>query len=261
MRIVQISDTHLYGDTDKELLGVNTFESFSAVLKMIAAEPILPDYIVLSGDLSQDESEASYNSLVKLLKPFKMPIYAFPGNHDDLGLMKKVLPQNNISTEKNLVFGNWNIIFLNSQIPGRVIGRLSHEELQYMDDTLIKFKDYNSIVMFHHHPVPVNVGWLDRIGLQNSDEFWSIATNHVNLKHVFFGHVHQEYQDKVENIKCFSTPSTSVQFKGKCQDFSLENIPQGFRYIDLNSNGTLQTAVQRIDRYIGKFDPTAKGYK
>ncbi len=260
MRIVQISDTHLFADNNENLLGVKTFDSLKAVLAMLTNESQQPDMIVLSGDLSQDKTTESYQTLVSLFRPFDIPIYSLPGNHDSTEVMSQVLDKTNISMGKNLISNNWNIIFLNSQIEDRVEGSLASEELQFLEDSLLEYNNHHSIVIFHHHPAPVGVDWLDRIGLQNADEFWEIANKHKNLKYVFFGHVHQEFHGTKDGIKYFSTPSTCIQFKGNCQGFTLENIPQGFRWLELKENGEIETGVKRLDKYVGVFDPTATGY-
>ena len=38
VKLLQITDPHLFKDTSKDLLGINTHESFSQVLKEIQAE-------------------------------------------------------------------------------------------------------------------------------------------------------------------------------------------------------------------------------
>ena len=47
VKLLQITDPHLFKDTSKELLGINTHESFSQVLKEIQAESF--DYDVVLG--------------------------------------------------------------------------------------------------------------------------------------------------------------------------------------------------------------------
>ena len=38
VKLLQVTDPHLFKDTSKDLLGINTHESFSQVLKEIQAE-------------------------------------------------------------------------------------------------------------------------------------------------------------------------------------------------------------------------------
>src|SRR5947207_12757305 len=101
LRIVQISDIHLFGGKEKTLLGVNTQESFQAVVDLLQADEKKPDLILLSGDLSQDGSESSYLRLAEILKDFMLPIYYVPGNHDDGKMLSLVYPLGNITHHRH----------------------------------------------------------------------------------------------------------------------------------------------------------------
>ena len=56
VKLLQITDPHLFKDTNKELLGIHTHESFSQVLKEIQAESFNYDVVLATGDLVQDSS-------------------------------------------------------------------------------------------------------------------------------------------------------------------------------------------------------------
>src|SRR5689334_16596794 len=92
-RIAQLSDTHIYADKKKTLLGINTWESFSAVVDLLMSDPVQPDLILFSGDVSQDYSEGAYRNLAQHLqqKNIAVPRYYIPGNHDDPAQMARVL--------------------------------------------------------------------------------------------------------------------------------------------------------------------------
>jgi len=51
VKLLQITDPHLFKDTSKELLGINTHESFSQVLKEIQAESFNYDVMKVIYDL------------------------------------------------------------------------------------------------------------------------------------------------------------------------------------------------------------------
>lgn len=260
MRIVQISDTHLYADKQQKLLGVKTFESFVAVVDLLRADENKPDMIILSGDIAQDHSERAYLNMVDVLKEMTIPVYFFPGNHDDPHIIKRLFPMNNISDQKNIVSHNWNIILLNSQIPGRIEGFLDASELNYMQTCLQNYPHHQAMVMFHHQPIPVGSVWLDQYMLTNADEFWRIVKNFPQLKALFFGHVHQVFEGQKQGINYYSTPATCVQFMGNSDDFLLENLNPGYRWIDLSPEGELKTGISRVVNYVGTFQVDAKGY-
>lgn len=60
VRILQITDTHLFAQKHEALLGVNTWESYQAVLEAIRPHQHEFDLIVATGDLAQDQSSAAY---------------------------------------------------------------------------------------------------------------------------------------------------------------------------------------------------------
>ena len=56
LRIVQLSDCHLFADESGKLLGLNTQFSLDKVLELVRREQPNPDLILATGDLSQDAS-------------------------------------------------------------------------------------------------------------------------------------------------------------------------------------------------------------
>ena len=82
VRILQITDTHLFAEKHETLLGVNTWESYQAVLDAIHAEKRPCDLIVATGDLAQDQSSAAYQHFAEGIASFSVPCVWLPGNHD-----------------------------------------------------------------------------------------------------------------------------------------------------------------------------------
>lgn len=260
LRIIQISDTHLYANPQRALLGVNTKESFQAVIDLLQKEKGKIDFILHTGDISQDYSQESYLQLVEMIKDFNVPVYCIPGNHDDPEMMAQVYPRDNVTIQKNIIVKNWQFILLNSHKPGAVEGYLEPSELKFMQECLLAYPDHQSIVAFHHHPTPMGMKWLDRLWLTNADELWDAVAKHKNVHTILFGHVHQAFEKKVNNIPCYAPPSTCIQFNNKQDHFGLENIPPGYRLLELYDDGKLQTAIVRTKQYVGVYEEKAKGY-
>ena len=260
IRLIQLSDMHIFGDENSKLLGVNTRESFQAILNLVKQEYDKIDAFILSGDLSQDGSAIAYQHIAEVLNPFATPIYWVPGNHDDANVMSQVYPLHLVRNEKHILFNQWQIILLNSQKPGAVEGYLDDEQLDYLQQCLQNYPKHRALIFFHHHPLSVGCDWLEPIGLTNAKDFWSIIEKYSQVKSVFFGHVHQLFEAQVKNIPCFSIPSTCFQFKPKQEKFALEKIPPGLRKINLYVDGRLTTEVKRAAHYIGDFDEKAQGY-
>lgn len=260
VNIIQISDIHLNLDKTKDLLGVKTHDSFQAVINHIKNKKELIELIILTGDLSQDGSPEAYRRIAEMLDPLGVPVYTLPGNHDNLMVMEQVYPCGNLSRNKHIVLDSWQIILLDSHTPGKVEGFLAEDQLSYLQQCLRLHPELHAIVSFHHHPVPVGCVWLDNLGVKNADAFWAIASTYPQIKQVLFGHVHQEFEQQVNEIRVYSSPSTCIQFM-RCQDtFELDNLPPGYRVVKLHPDGRFETHVERIEKYIGFFDRAAKGY-
>ncbi len=259
-RIIQISDTHLFSDADKSLIGVPTQKSLAAVLDLVKQKAGTFDMILHSGDLTQDYQSSSYLRLAEMLSIFNVPIYCVPGNHDDPEMMTKIYPYEKMLNDKQIIKGNWQLILLDSHKKDAVEGFLHASQLAFLEDCLQKYPKHHAIAVFHHQPIPVGCHWLDQLGLTNSEEFWKITARYPQLKTVLFGHVHQQFEQEINGIKCYATPSTCFQFKRKQNDFGIEDLPPGFRWLHLYDDGHIETAVERVDHYVGKFEKNTKGY-
>lgn len=260
LRIVQITDTHLFSDTDHELLGVKTQASFQALIDLIKAQNPAPKFILLTGDLSQDGSETAYIRLADLLSQLKIPVFCIPGNHDDSNVMARVYPRGMFSLQKQVIHDPWQFILLDSHIHGKVAGNLDQAELDFMEDCLKEYPQHHSVLVFHHQPIPVGCLWLDRLGVKNSAELWEILKKYPQVETIIFGHVHQLHEGEKNNVKYYSTPSTCIQFKRNVEKFALEEIPPAYRIFDFFPNGEVKTSVHYVEHYVGRFDAHATGY-
>ena len=262
MRILQITDTHLFADSRKRLLGINTQRSFLAALRQAKQERHQPDAILLTGDLSQDSSIKSYKNLAKHVSSlFKCPILWLPGNHDEPKIMAKAFAKTKVHNEKIFRMGNWQIILLNSHSPGNVHGYLNKQELKWLEKCLKENPDLHTVVTLHHHPIPVKCKWLDNLGLKNADAFLKIVDKSKQIRGVLWGHIHQKFETTRRGKHYLATPSTCIQFKPNTDGFALDEkgLP-GFRWVNLKADGSLKTIVRRVKNFDLTIDLKSTGY-
>lgn len=257
--VAQITDTHLFARADDRLLGLQTIESFQAVLRRLHGLERKPDLLLLTGDLSQDGSAESYSTLQTLLKPLDIPTYWVPGNHDEPDVMAEVLHQAPVSPQKSFHAGGWHFLLLSTCIPGRVHGHIASEELEWLDNELSQSKGEPALIAFHHPPFLVGSDWMNDIGLSNADELFAVCDRHPHIKLVLFGHIHQEFSRRRNGVQYLGTPSTCIQFKPNSSEFCLDEAQPGLRMITLYPNGEWQSAIQRIT-YTCELDLAAAGY-
>lgn len=258
--VLQITDCHLSADPSKDLLGINTLESLQAVLDDVNASGQKPDLVLVTGDISQDGSVEAYQKMNALLAGFDCPIRWFAGNHDHRENMLSVVGSSQF-LDGVTDCGAWKVIMLDSLSPGNVHGELSNKELSVLEETLASLSsDTHALVCLHHHPVDVGAAWLDRIGLHNRDAFWEIINRFPNVKSLLWGHIHQEFDVLQGDVRMLASPSTCIQFKRNSDGFALDELAPGYRWLGLNTDGSVDTQVVRVDDYSFELDLSSNGY-
>lgn len=257
--IAQVTDTHLFADVDRQLIGVPTAESLTAVVEKLQKLLPQPDLLLLTGDLSQDGTPKAYDRLQSLLSPLNLPVYWLPGNHDNLEVMEQSLTHPLFLPDKSFQSGGWQFVLLSSLVPGRVYGELAPSTLTWLDYQLQNAPDRPTIVSLHHPPFQVHSDWLDTSILQNPADLFTVLDRHPQVKLVLFGHIHQEFVHERRGVYYLGTPSTSIQFAPESRDFSLDQEKPGFRLLKLYSDGTWETQVKRVT-YFHQLDLAAQGY-
>lgn len=248
LKIVQISDNHLFTNPHQELMGLTTADSLIAVLDGIRKLKINPDFFLITGDLSQDETAKSYQHLRALIQPFNTPTYWIPGNHDDVSAAEPTLTTAPISAEKTFQMGNWNFILLNSQCPGKVYGQLTPESLKNLDSQLKQYPDQPTLIALHHPPVEIGSRWMDEIKLRNSQDLFAVIDRYSQVKLVIFGHIHQEFETTRNGVVYWGCPSTCVQFKPQQAELTLDDVATpGFRVLTLYPDGEYSSKIHRTN--------------
>ncbi|MEM7564947.1 MAG: 3',5'-cyclic-AMP phosphodiesterase [Pseudomonadota bacterium] len=245
VRMVQLTDCHLYADADTQLQGINTRESFDEVCRLIAALEPQPDLLLATGDLTQDGSEQGYRYLAQAFKNLNLPTFWIPGNHDDVPTMLTSLTASNIFETRQIIADRWQIILLDSTLPGETPGRINAEQFDFLQLCLKQYPEKHALVSLHHQALPAGSEWIDAKGLQNQEELRSVLSRFKQTRAVLWGHVHQALESQIEDICWMSTPSTCVQFKPGSKDFATDDLAPGFRILELGPEGEVRTRVVR----------------
>lgn len=264
LRVVQITDTHLFREPDGKLLGVNTQQSFEQVLEHIEGMGSQPDLVLATGDISQDASVESYQRFATTVSRLATPCYWIPGNHDRADLMRDLTDHRSLSVGE-VQRGSWLIIMLDSTQPGEVSGHLSAAELGRLEQALQQAQQAGSptshvLVCLHHNPLPGQADWMHDIGLNNPDELIALLSRYSSVRAVVHGHIHQQLDEQAHGLRFICTPSTCVQFKPEAGDFELDAKAPGWRWLDLYEDGTIVTDVQRLTNFQSTVDFESTGY-
>jgi len=90
--------------------------------------------------------------------------------------------------------------------------------------------------------------WLDRVALENSEEFFSLLDRYDNVRAIVWGHVHQAYEGMRKNVRLLATPSTCAQFLPHADEFAVDRRPPAYRTLELRSDGSLLTEVVWVEK-------------
>lgn len=246
VRFIQISDTHISADPEEKFDELNTYDSLNHVIQAIQQQGLQYDFVIVSGDLVHEPTHEAYERLKDLLRQFPCPVYCLPGNHDDPQQMQQVLNEGNITTPKQLVFDDWQLLLMSSYKPDSHGGHVSDTEIQYLHEAIAQYPDKEVAIAVHHPCVSVQSSWMDSMMIDNADEYLTALQQHKAIRLVVFGHVHQIYEAQFEGITFHSCPSTCIQFKPYSDAYRKDALPPGFRHITLKKNGFIESFVLRV---------------
>jgi len=261
LRILQISDSHLYSDPGGRLGGLNTLDTFDAVLELAATRLPSSDLILATGDLVHDASDQGYQRVRERFEQFGLPVFCLPGNHDLPAVMGKHLNSSGpVSAVKTIVRSNWLIVMLDSTLPGKESGHLDAAELEYLDTALKEHTGHHALVCLHHHPVVINSAWMDSMALDNPPDFFEVIDRYPLVSGVLWGHIHQEFEAERMGVRMMGSPSTCIQFTPGQDKFGIDQTPPGLRWLELMPNGTIRSSVERLTATPVELDLRSTGY-
>lgn len=243
VRVLHITDPHLFADAESSLRGTVTHESLAEVLAQYQASDWSADLIAMTGDVIQDDTSAAYDRFIEQFAALGLPVYCVPGNHDDRSVMAEALAHPPFFYCDSVDAGNWLITGIDSCLTGDAGGRVSDAELRRLEGILAETTADHVAICLHHPPLPMGSKWLDQVGLNNAAEFLNIIARPGNVRTTLFGHVHQAFDEQHESIKIIGTPSTCRQFKPGSDDFALDELPPAYRRIELMADGRVESEL------------------
>ena len=252
--ILQITDTHFRQRVDGTIYGVQTQILFEKVIAQIKSEVAESkqniDLILVTGDISQDGSDESYQRFHEFIKSFAVPTYFLQGNHDYCEPMRLTFGIEHVAPCKvsSATMGSspWKVILLNSSVEDQVSGHFGQEQIRYLEQHLRQDSESPTMVCFHHHPMLIDCDWLDQQVIDDADRLFAVLDQFNNVKLCIYGHVHQDRKTIRNQVPYFASPSTCAQFKPEVADFALDERAPGYRWIRCYADGKFETEVRRL---------------
>ncbi len=222
IKVLQITDSHLFAK-NQEMFGVKCNENFLRVIEKIKQHAKPFDFILATGDISQDESQEAYQLFRDTLAQFKVPIYWIPGNHDDLIKMQAIFQQSPyFFHQQNLTVGDWEFIFVDTKIQGKDTGFISDEELNKLGKLLAQSQASRVAIVMHHHPIPVSTPLIDKYILENREDFLSMINQYKKVRLIICGHVHGDYTITAKHFSLETSPATCLQWPKDKKDLKID---------------------------------------
>ncbi len=260
--IVQITDTHLGAEPNTPLVGMDTEDSLGAVLDLVRRRSANLDLLLATGDLSDSGALDAYFRLRTYTRDLCEHQFWLLGNHDHAETLRKSAEDNVNLLRNDIRIGSWQILMLNSQIPGEVGGRLGPRQQAILEQGLEHAAEagLHTLVCLHHQPQPVGSAWIDAQAVRDADEMFETVARFKGVKGVLWGHVHQEVDYVCDGVRMLATPSTCIQFAKHSDDFKIDDVPPGYRALRLLPSGEIETVVHRVTDRQFHVDLDSSGY-
>ena len=226
LNIIQITDTHVFSDSQQTVFDVNTTQQFHHAIEQIKRDPKQPDLIFLTGDIAHDETREAYQMVAETLSSLGRPIYWIPGNHDNPSFMSEVFDQYFLfHKEKVFHFDAWTFIFINTKYGASDAGYFNDTDKDVIEAEMTHCdSQHNVCIVMHHNPIAVGTPLMDQTMIQNNEEFWRCIKQYDQIKHIICGHVHNSYRICHDGVTIESSLATCFQ------------IPKGATELDIAFN-------------------------
>jgi Icc protein len=246
LRLVQLSDLHLFGSAEGALRGVATLPALRATLAHAERYFRAPDALLLTGDLVQDDP-GGYALLRETFQSSQVPVYCLPGNHDLPDAMNATLQGAPFQVGGTFIAAGWLVVMLDTWKANSAGGRLGKRQLADLESLLNRHLDLHVLLCLHHHPVAMESRWLDKVGLEDAAEFLALIARLPRVRGVLWGHVHQSLDRFLNGVRFMASPATCAQFLPRSADFALDRRPPGYRVLELLESGAIATEVVWVD--------------
>jgi 3',5'-cyclic AMP phosphodiesterase CpdA len=214
--IAQLSDLHI---RPAGVLYQDVVDSNAMLAHAIATLDALvpkPDFVLITGDLTDEGAPEEYAELRRLLAPLTIPFAVMPGNHDRRKNLRRAFPEHDYLPERGPLHFAFDvddvrIVALDTSVPDLHHGELDHDALAWLDAQLRSGHDRPTIVAMHHPPFDTGIPYLDIYGLLDTDRFAATLSAHPHVERVIAGHVHRSMQTRIGHVPIVTCPSTVTQ--------------------------------------------------
>jgi len=240
MRFAHVSDFHFTSTPQASpVIRNDVVEAIGKLLADLHSIEDYLDFIAITGDLTELGDSDSYRKIKVALDHFKVPVYMVPGNHDAREPFRQVLSASNLFPKSGPIdfhidTGGVQIIALDTLIEGELTGRLSQDQITWLEDKLIADHHAHTVVVMHHPPFATGLKEFDDIcALDGHEKFSELIDNADSNVTVLCGHVHRPYQALWKGANCYIAGSPAFQIGGENPfgECVLDMVDEPFSYL------------------------------
>jgi predicted phosphodiesterase len=218
--------------------GSNTPDIYEEIIAEI--ERLKPDFVMTVGDAIEGYTDDTvtldrqWDEYLSIVKPFTMPIYFTPGNHDittdaALGPFRQKIGEAYYSFNVR----NYHIIVLD--VTRWDSGeKLPKTELDWLTQDLASHHNATQTLVFFHKPF-----WYDTVTLGKSDTLHSLFVA-FGVDAVFNGHLHTYFSEKLDGIQY-----TAVGSSGGIADAVASDLEYHFTWVTIDDSGITIAPIKK----------------
>jgi Icc protein len=226
-RLLQLTDLHVVapGTLCSGVLDTGAILQ-RAVDRLLAQMPAIGplDGVLVTGDISDDGSAASYDLAQQELARLGLTVYAVPGNHDNRSAFRAAFGGQAGLLDWVVDLPDTRLIGLDTLVEGQGAGRVQPDSLAFLTQALVSAGGRALAVALHHPPLRTGIRFMDEIGLENAAALAAAIPADCGPITFVAGHVHGVYLGRIGAHRVVTAPSL-------CSAFAFDrraNAPVGF---------------------------------
>ncbi len=179
------------------------------------------DFIVLSGDLTDDAHTDSFRHVARLFEGLPCPMFLIPGNHDGPAAFHSCKQSISYLAESDITgrvvdLGPLRILGVDTCIEGRTTGALTPDDQELLKRELSADSSAPLVIVMHHAPFETGSNEFDEISrLEGSADLAAILDETGARPIILCGHIHRPYSATWHGAACFVAGSPVAPFTSK----------------------------------------------
>lgn len=277
--LAQLTDLHIVDpdqvEAENRELYVDNNQRLGLAIDRLMNESVTPDAVVITGDLTDLGTPPEMGILAQQLAPLTsspIPVLAVPGNHDRRDTFRQAfdLPW---ASDTNLSWavdvGPVRVLGLDTVVAGRDEatgyetmehhGEFDDERAAWLDSALTEAAGRPTILAMHHPPFVTGIGWMDAMGLRNTNRFADVIANRPHLTRIISGHIHRNITATVAGVTASTSVATVHQVELDLDPTASVKMicdPPGYCLHRFNRSGQWITHIRHFDTGADPIHPS-----